>query len=256
MQEYVIHPLLTAIIKKPATAGPLFPDVPGIIVESPVMAFLVTGGPEPVLVDTGPPPPEISKLHHYEMAKDEALLLPNHLKKHGLRPEDIRLVVNTHLHWDHCWYNDLFPKADICVQKRELPFAANPIPSHYLFYDAFQMGLVPAWTRAAARFKVIDGDCELLPGLKLVALPGHTPGSMGLLTETAAGPHLIAGDAVPTVSAWEKREFGLPVPSGIHVDLAEYYETLKRMMDMEATVVTSHDFKSVVPFFPIPHQTT
>lgn len=252
MTHYTIYPLLTGIIKKTVTPGPHFPGVPPVTVDSPIVAYLIMGGKYPVLVDTGAPPPEVSIINHYPMVEDPAMLLPSRLAEHGLAPGDIRVVVNTHLHWDHCYYNNLFTEADIYVQAREIEFALDPLPNHYLFYDAAEIGLKPAWLAARDRFKVINGDHHLMDGLELVFLPGHTPGFMGLLAETAKGPHLIAGDCIPALSHWRNREYGLPTPSGIHVDLADYYSSLRRILEMNAAIIAGHDFASLAPSYPSP----
>lgn len=250
MNTYTIIPLLVAIIYKVIKPGPLFPGVPDAQEQVPIVAYLITGGDSPILVDTGPCPPDVSLKTHYRMVEDNSMLLVNRLAAHGCKPEDINTVVNTHLHWDHCYNNSLFPHADIYVQEKELEFAANPLPNQYSFYDAFQMGRTPAWVGASGRFKMIDGDYRLAEGIELVHLPGHTPGSMGVLVDTERGRHLIAGDCVPNLALWENREFGLPLPAAIHVDTAAYYKTYRKILDMEAHVIPSHDFKALEPVYP------
>jgi glyoxylase-like metal-dependent hydrolase (beta-lactamase superfamily II) len=253
LHKYTITPLKVGVIKKTINAGPHFPAVSSVVVESPIISFLVLGGDHPILVDTGPCLPEQSAKTHYPMIEDESLLLPNQLKARGLSPSDFKIIINTHLHWDHCYYNHLFTKADIYVQKKELAFAVNPIPCHYVFYDAFQIGSLPAWTAASSRFKVIDGDFKLADGLDLIFLPGHTPGSMALKVQTDSKAHVIAGDCVATLVNWETREFGFPVPGAIHTDLVEYYQSFRRLLDLEAIILPSHDFSTLATDYPASH---
>jgi glyoxylase-like metal-dependent hydrolase (beta-lactamase superfamily II) len=111
--------------------------------------------------------------------------LENRLRSLGIAPEDVSVVINTHLHWDHCCGNSLFPGARFIVQKKEIEHAENPIPSQYSQYEAFQLGLTPPWVSTGGQFETVDGDCELFPGLRLLLLPGHTPGFQGVRVDTA-----------------------------------------------------------------------
>ena len=57
------------------------------------------------------------------------------LKRFDLTPEDIRLVVNTHLHLDHCAGNCFLPNARFVAQRSELEYALDPLPAHRPAYD-------------------------------------------------------------------------------------------------------------------------
>ncbi len=96
------------------------------------------------------------------------------------------------------------------MQKKELQFAIYPIPTQYVFYEAFQMGLTPAWVESMDRIVAVEGDCELQEGISLVTLPGHTPGFHGVLVHTSGGRYLIASDCVGMLENWEVGTFGLP----------------------------------------------
>ncbi len=241
MQENKIYPILANMLHPYISAGPKFPDVPGYYGDNPVISYLIQAGDEWILVDTGASDDVHSEKYHYKMTPVGEDHWNRLLEPFGLAPEDIRLVVNTHLHWDHCYNNDLFPNAKIYVQKKELQFAIAPIPSHYIFYESAQIGMGSPWMKAADRFEIIDGEKTIAEGVTLIPLPGHCPGFQGVLVETKGGRYLIAGDCVANMSNWNDRVYGLPVPSGIHVDLVEYYDTLKKMMDMDAVILPGHD---------------
>ncbi len=140
-----------------------------------IYMFLVRGGDKLVLVDTGPgTPAEVRERHGFTMTQ-----LPDEepraaLAKAGVQPEDVEIVVNTHLHWDHCSNNDVFTNAQIFVQGSELHYAAHPLPTGRASYER-KPGMAPAWTRAFDRTFGRDGDYELIPGVEVVTLPGHTP---------------------------------------------------------------------------------
>jgi N-acyl homoserine lactone hydrolase len=74
-------------------------------------------------------------------------------------------VVNSHLHFDHCGQNLLFPNRPIWVQSAE--WAAAQVPDY----------TIPEWVDfPGARYELIDGRLEVLPGISIVPTPGHTPG--------------------------------------------------------------------------------
>ena len=108
------------------------------------------------------------------------------LKGLGISPADVDTVVLSHMHWDSATNADLFTKAEVVVHERELAHAEHP---------GAQDRETPRYMYRALRklrLKPIAGDFEFVPGLSVVELPGHTPGSIGLL----AGERLLAGDAV------------------------------------------------------------
>lgn len=112
------------------------------------------------------------------------------LQQRGLRPSDIDLIVMTHAHWDHVQNFDLFPQAPLLLHPRERKYAQRPHRNDWA---------TPQWTGAAietARIQeVMEGD-EVAAGVRVIELPGHSPGSIGLLVETAEGIAGVAGDTL------------------------------------------------------------
>ena len=135
-----IYPLLTNMIHPRNAAGPLFSDVKDVFTDSPIIAYLIDAAGEWILVDTGACGVEQSEKYHHKMTFTDDMKWDNLLRPFDISPKDIKTVINTHLHWDHCYNNDLFENAKIYVQKREVEFAINPVPSHYVYYEAMQMG--------------------------------------------------------------------------------------------------------------------
>lgn len=109
----------------------------------------------------------------------------------GLGIDDIDAVVISHAHWDHAQNADLFPRARVLIHGAELEDVSDE--DHVLDLAT------PSWTSAmlsaVGAQAVTDGEC-LAAGVKVVGLPGHTRGSIGLRVETAAGTAILAGDAV------------------------------------------------------------
>ena len=134
------------------------------------------------------------------------------LKDLGIDAQDVKTIINTHLHWDHCFNNALFPNAKIYVQKKEIQFAISPLPTQYVYYESHQLGMTPQWIKSMDRFVVVDGDYPLQDGIDLIFTPGHTPGFQSVLVNTADGKYLIASDFIGQLDNWEEGKFGMAAP--------------------------------------------
>jgi N-acyl homoserine lactone hydrolase len=128
-----------------------------------------------VLVDTG------MTEYHPALADMDPRLRP--LNEQDFDVAAVDMVVNTHLHGDHCGGNHLFAGKPIYVQRQELEDAH--IEDEYLreWVDAPGVQYVP-----------IEGELELLPGVRLVPAPGHTRGTQVVVVETGGRPVIIGGD--------------------------------------------------------------
>ena len=140
----------------------------------PVCVHLIEHPAGRVLVDTG-----FTELHP-AVADMDPRLFPLDLDALGR----IDAVVNTHLHFDHVGGEHLFPGIPIHVQTREL-HDARTAPDY----------TIPEWVDPPGiRYVEHDGAHDLLPGVRLLPAPGHTPGSQIVVVDTADGPVVIAGD--------------------------------------------------------------
>src|SRR5919112_2363767 len=128
-----------------------------------------------VLVDTGITelPPAVADL--------DPRLWP--LSKQDFDLAGVDIVVNTHLHFDHCGGNHLFAGKPFYVQRRELDDALS-LDGHTL----------REWVEApGVQYVPVDGEHELLPGVRLVPAPGHTAGMQMVVLETGGRPALVGG---------------------------------------------------------------
>jgi N-acyl homoserine lactone hydrolase len=99
-------------------------------------------------------------------------------------PREVVCVINTHLHFDHCGGNRLFPGVPIHVQARELADAR-----------ALDDYTIREWVDfKGATYVEHEGEAELLPGIRLLPAPGHTDGHQVVVVETGAGPNVLGGD--------------------------------------------------------------
>jgi N-acyl homoserine lactone hydrolase len=147
--------------------------------ELPVHGYLVTHRGGAVLVDTGVGGPEQVLADHRVVNRSVA----DALAEHDMSPGDIDLVINTHLHFDHCGQNAVFKHAPFYIQSAELAWARGEMPRLADWFDFMD-----------ARFELLDGDAEILPGLSVVATPGHTVGHQSVVVSTGNGAEVLIGD--------------------------------------------------------------
>src|SRR3954462_14949173 len=151
----------------------------------PVYVHVIDHPDARVLVDTG-----MTELHP-AVADMDPRLVP--LSEQDFDLAGIDVVVDTHLHFDHCGGNHLFAGRPIYVRRLELEDARA---EDYTIRD---------WVDApGVRYETVDAELELLPGLRLVPAPGHTRGSQVVVGETRGRPVVVGGDGA--VSSGERDE--------------------------------------------------
>jgi len=157
-----------------------------------------------VLIDTGIGNKEDAKFRDIygvrNEGKDGRTLLEDTLAQLGVGPEDVRWVINTHLHFDHAGGNTYrdpagaiaptFPRATYVVQKGELEFARHTNERTAASYLPHNFEPVP--------FQTIEGETEVLPGLRCLPTPGHVPYHQSVLVESAGERVCFLADLVPT----------------------------------------------------------
>lgn len=146
-----------------------------------------TGDGKHILIDSGVPanfplPPGTPPVENEKNVIE-------HLNDLGLRPDNIDIVVCTHFDIDHVGYHDAFTQAEFVVQREHYTLARS---GHPRFAAASAH-----WDHPDLRYRLIDGDTELLPGLELIETSGHTLGHQSVLVRLPqTGPVLLAIDAV------------------------------------------------------------
>lgn len=215
----------------------------GVKINVPCIGWLILGGEKTVLVDTGPCDSDRADRYHRPIKKSSAQEVHEALAKIGVSAQDIDVVIFTHLHWDHCFNLESFTKATFFVQRKEIRYAVSPLPSDRKPYEAGEPGLQPPWMNVFGRFTLVDGDQRILPGIRVIYLPGHTPGSQGVVVETSGGEWVIAGDNVPLYENWIGDNRPEHIPSGVYQNLYDCYDSLRRLEVYGSQVLPSHDEK-------------
>jgi glyoxylase-like metal-dependent hydrolase (beta-lactamase superfamily II) len=189
----------------------------------------------PILIDTGAGNKESEKFYDIYGVENRGergpTALEDGLLEIGVRPEDVALVINTHLHFDHAGGNTVrerdgsvrpaFPNARHVVQRGEYAFATHTNERTAGSY--FAHNFVPL--AEANRFDFIEGDREIVPGIRSVHTPGHTPWHQSLLIESDGERALYLADLIPTAA-----HLPLPWIMGYDVEPLVTLETKRRIL--------------------------
>ena len=194
----------------------------------PILAHLIHHPDGPILVDTGVG--DGSELID-ELYQPTIVPVVHALNAVGVDERDIVTIVNTHLHFDHCGQNDSLPHASVHVQAAEIEAARAE------FYT------VPEWAEIEpVRRRVLDGDEEIAPGVRILSTPGHTPGHQSVLVDLTDGfPTLLVGQCCYDCAEFARGE--VVVADLGHIDLtAAATASLDRLRGLDiAAAHFSHD---------------
>jgi N-acyl homoserine lactone hydrolase len=229
--KWTITPLhlATGMVDKSMTLR--FRDM-GVVKAGPVVGWLLQNGKDKILVDTGEFHPADALDSKGSFSRTPEMRMEKQLARFNTTPDEISIVINTHLHTDHAAGNAYFPKARFIVQKRELEYSRNPLYPDKPAYQANLEGI---------NFELIEGDVEIAPGLKLIFTPGHTLGSQAVLVDTEAGLYVVAGDTVPHFENMEVPAGEPFIVTAIYVDMRELCASLERLRNIEGVILPGHD---------------
>ena len=209
----------------------------GIKINLPVTFFYIKGAEKNILVDTGCPA-EISKIYHPNDPVNDTQSFEQALGNQGLKPDDIDVVIQTHLHYDHCANTGKCTKAKVIVQEDEIRFALAP---HPLFAGLYLKHLI-----RGLKFQPVNGDTEIVNGVKVLLTPGHTPGGQSVAVETANGTAIITGFCSIRETFEIRPETAEIFPSwlvhtpGIHTDALAAFDSVLKTKRLADILVPNH----------------
>jgi glyoxylase-like metal-dependent hydrolase (beta-lactamase superfamily II) len=162
------------------------------------------------------------------------------LAEKKIDPNGIEAVIVTHLHWDHVHNLDKLPNAKFYVQKAEIPNAVCPGKHERTTYGfmGVQGFTTPKWMTVADHMVAIEGEREVLPGVRCIPTPGHTPGSQSVLIDTAKGTYALVGDQYYFI-----RNVLEDALIGVFENHASWYashDKLRHLVD-PGKIITTHD---------------
>jgi glyoxylase-like metal-dependent hydrolase (beta-lactamase superfamily II) len=227
MREYTIHPLVVGINETDQGVMTYLRDY-GRRIYLPIYAFYLKGGEQTILVDTGlaefVAPDDVVDKCGFEVLEFEAAL-----ETVGLTPAAVDLIIHTHLHNDHCENDAKCPKAKIVVQKAEYEFLKNPHPVDHRYYPDILDGL---------EVVTVEGDARITDGIEVIFSPGHTVGGQSVAVNTSQGRAIITGFCC---NAKNFPPQGPAIAPGVHINLAEAYDSIQKIRKMADILIPIHD---------------
>jgi glyoxylase-like metal-dependent hydrolase (beta-lactamase superfamily II) len=227
MREYTIHPLVVGINETDQGILTYLRDY-GKRIYLPIYAFYLRGGNRNILVDTGLEefmvPQGVEERYGLRVLEfEEALATLN------LKPEDIDVIIHTHLHNDHCENDYKCPNAEVFVQKAEYAFLQNPHPLDHRYYPDVLDG---------ANVIELEGDATITEGISVVFSPGHTVGGQSVVVNTSAGKAIITGFCC---NAQNFPSAGPAIAPGVHIDATQAYDSAQKIKAMADILIPLHE---------------
>lgn len=217
-------------------------------IDIPVYCVLIDHPQGKILFDTGCPPNAMEGYwpkylcEAFPYTFSEKQRLENQLKMIGLTPQDIDMVVLSHMHLDHAGNLRLFKHAKVFVHRKDFEFGLvmthrTPDPNAHGAY-------IRADLEVPVEFTLVEEDFELLPGIEIVTLPGHTPGVLGMIVHLQKEGTLI----FPMDAVYERRNLGPPARlSGIVYDSLSFIKSIEKVRKLASRyngrVMFSHDME-------------
>ncbi|MGD8512971.1 MAG: N-acyl homoserine lactonase family protein [Deltaproteobacteria bacterium] len=227
MQEYTIHPLVVGANETDQGIMTYLRDY-GQRIWIPIYVFYLEGGDKKILVDTGLEqfvvPDEVGEKYGFDVLEFEDALATV-----GLKPEDIDVIIHTHLHNDHCENDYKCPNAKVYVQKAEMDFFRHPHPIDHRYYPDVLDGVDVV---------EVEGDVNILEGIDVIFSPGHTVGGQSVAINTSKGKVVITGFCCNEKNFPAK---GPAIAPGVHIDVREAYDSAQKIKDMAEILVPLHD---------------
>ena len=238
MSQYKIHPIVTGT-KVFDKSMMTYQYGTGLEYTIPIYCWYLEGGNKKILVDTGEMQP-IQSASREKAINGKIYTFEQGLAKWGLTPEDIDIVIHTHLHNDHCENDYKCVNAKFYVHKQELESIHNPHPLDYRYLEDYIEDV-----EENGQMEVLDGDAEILPGIKLVHTPAHTKGGMTVLIDTPSGRAAITGFCVinenfnppPEIRGMEMDV----IPPGTHVNAYEAYDIMLKIRKTADIIIPLHE---------------
>jgi len=210
----------------------------------PYVMWYIRVGDKHLLVDTAIEAEDFKNYHpgFKNMPYESVNSFAEALATVDCEPDDIDIIIQTHLHMDHVYNTPKCMNAVTYVQRKELDFALKAHPIFELLY--------PKKIIEKLNFQVIEGDETIFPGISVILVPGHTPGCQAVIVETTKGRVVISGfcsimenfyppaDVRTRISPFATYPVIAP---GIHTDLFQAYDSVLRVKDVADIIVPLHD---------------
>ncbi|MCP4347989.1 MAG: N-acyl homoserine lactonase family protein [Desulfobacterales bacterium] len=240
MSQYKIHPIVmgTKVFDKSMMT---YQHGSGKQYTIPIYCWYIEGGDKKILIDTG----EMSPIQSEDREKSvggKIYTFEEGLSRWNLTPEDIDIVIHTHLHNDHCENDYKCVNAVFYVHEKELERIHNLHPLDYRYLEDYIEDI-----EENGQIRTIDKDEEILPGIELIHTPAHTEGGLTILINTSQGKAAITGFCVIEENFDPPKEIKAMemdvIPPGTHVNVYEAYDIMLKVKEAADILIPLHEPK-------------
>jgi 4-pyridoxolactonase len=219
----------------------------GVEFRFPVFSIYIDHPDGKVLFDTGFEKSWVErKLPFEKPTQTDEQRIENQLALIGVKPQEIEIVINSHLHFDHCSNNKLFPQATFYFSKSELRHAYVPDPWERLGYDPDLVAMPGMKTEL---LELGTYEYEVLPGITLIETPGHSVGHLSVIIRPGGEtPPMV----FPVDVAYTRHNLEDRVLMGLHSDPRELLDSMNRIDNIArkigGKIFYSHDPKEFATY--------
>jgi glyoxylase-like metal-dependent hydrolase (beta-lactamase superfamily II) len=200
--------------------------------------WVLRGRDGDIVVDTG-----FSAAGGAKRQRDTVIEPMQALADIGVTPSAVKLLVMTHLHYDHTGHIDAFPEARILIPRSDYEFWTSPHAKQPLFHHSVEDDELELIKRAHddGRVELFERRAEVAPGVEILEVGGHSPGQSMLLVPTSEGTVLLASDAVHYYEEYERRMPFVTLAS--IVEMLDSFDTIDEILNdgRAAHLVSGHD---------------
>lgn len=245
MSNYIVKPLILSQIEADTSIMTYLTYI-GQKRIRPYVMWYIQGSEKKILIDTAIEAKSYREYHpgFSDFPFEHVQSFEKALESVNCTPEDIDIVIQTHLHFDHCSNTSKCINAEVYVQAEELAFAIDP---HPVFSILYRKSLYKDFN-----LKIVKGNTTLLPGIDLLFAPGHSPGCQAVLIQTSRRKIAISGfctiaenfyppeDIQTTVTPFASSAVIIP---GIFTNPYQAYESIMRVKSSADIIIPLHDIE-------------
>jgi glyoxylase-like metal-dependent hydrolase (beta-lactamase superfamily II) len=238
MTTYRIHPIVmgTKVFDKGMMT---YQHAYGQPYTIPIYSWYLEGGDRKVLVDTGEMSPILSR-DREEKIGGKIFTFEEGLGRWDLSPEEIDVVIHTHLHNDHCENDYKCTNATFFVHEKELETIHDPHPLDFRYLEDYVEDV-----EENGQIQTVTANEEILPGIEVMHTPAHTPGGLTVFVKTPEGRAAITGFCVILDNFYPPKEVTAMemevIPPGTPVNVYEAYDILLKVRDMADILIPLHE---------------
>jgi N-acyl homoserine lactone hydrolase len=238
MAKYKIHPIVmgTKVFDKSMMT---YQYGNGEAYTIPIYCWYIEGGDQCILIDTGEMRPFQSEAREKAIG-GKIYTFEEGLAKFGKKPEDIDIIIHTHLHNDHCENDEKCTNAKIYVHQKEMAHINNPLPLDYRYNDDFIYEV-----EERGQIIELEGDAEIVPGITVKHTPAHTEGGLSVFIESEKGKIAITGFCIINENLNPPNQIRAMemevIPPGTHVNVNEAYEILNQIKSEADLILPLHE---------------